>query len=96
MITSSSITSEVVARIDVHVGLEESLVITVDGPSDRRPRFANSENSLDFVTFDLLARCRIEKDDIDTEERKSRGSRLGFGGSGKRTVVSLKEVSSRF
>jgi hypothetical protein len=78
LVPTSSISGEVGAWVDVHIGIEESLVISKNGSSDRWPGSLDRQDSLDCITLDLFSGLRIQDHGLDTEEGQSGRSWLCF------------------
>jgi hypothetical protein len=79
VVTGSSVSREVVSLVDVQVGVHVALVSTPDGTGHRGPGLAESQNSLDVVSDELLTRDGVDNAGVDSEEGE--GSRSGLGGS---------------
>lgn len=86
VVASRSVAREVVSGVREHVGLEEPLVVAVDGTRDARPGLLDGQDSLRVVALDNSTGGRVEQDGLDSEERQRRGSRLRLGRSGERAA----------
>ena len=79
VITSSTVTSEVVSLVDVQVCVHVSLVCAPDGTGHARPCLLESQNTLDVVAVELLAGDGVDDCGLDTEEGKGSATGLGRG-----------------
>lgn len=77
LVSAGSIAGKVGARVNIHVGVEESLMVAVDGSSNGRPGPLDRQDAFDCVTFDLLARLRVQDDRLNAKEWQSCGARFG-------------------
>jgi hypothetical protein len=79
VVTSSTVTSEVVSLVDIQVCVHISLVCAPDGASHARPCLLEGQNTLDVVAVELLAGDGVDDCGFDTEEGKGRATGLGRG-----------------
>ena len=79
VVTSSTVTSEVVSLVDVQVCIHISLVCTPDGTSHAGPCLLEGQNALDVVAVELLAGNRVDDCGLDAEEGKGSTTGLGRG-----------------
>lgn len=79
VITSSTITSEVVSLVDVQVCVHVSLVRTPDGTGHARPCLLEGQDTLDVVAVKLFAGDGVDDCGLDAKEGKGSTTGLGRG-----------------
>jgi hypothetical protein len=76
-IAGSAVTSEVVAFVDVQVGVHVALVGAPDGAAHGGPGLLEGEDAFDVVAVDFLAGDGVDDRGLDAEEREGGGAGLG-------------------
>lgn len=75
LVAVHTISREVCVLVDVHVGLQVSLVVSVDGSADAGEDSLDAEHARDVVALEQHA-LRRENHRLDAEERQRRATRL--------------------
>ena len=83
VVAGSTVAREVVALVDVEVGIHVALVGTPDGASHAGPSLLEGQDTLDVVAVNLLAGNRVDKRGLDTEEGERGRAGLGGGNASK-------------
>jgi len=84
VITTSSVTREVVALVHIQVGIHVTLVCSPDSACHTRPRLLNGKNTFDIIAVELFTGYRVDDGELDTEEGKGSTTRLGRSDTSKR------------
>ena len=79
VISCCTVSSEVIAFVDVQVGVHVSLVSTPDGAGHGWPGLLEGEHTLDVVALDLFAGYGVDNGGLDAEEGERCRARLGWG-----------------
>lgn len=90
--TGNKATSYVVALVHIQVGIQVTLVGAPHRAGHTGPRLLESQNTLDIVATNLLARDRVDDGGLNTEE--GQGGATGLGRS--HTTQGSDDVGSSF
>jgi len=77
-VTRGAVAGEVVALVDVEVGVHVALVGAPDGAAHGGPGLLESEDAFDVVAVDFFAGDGVDDGGLDAEEGEGGGA--GFGG----------------